>query len=131
MPGDARDARSSFPDHSKKEERSIKRSVQFRRVFRRGRNFRGSAFRAVYVKNSLGIIRLGFSLSAKSGNSVKRNLFRRRIKSLSLERQRRTDQGIDVIILPVGKLGGKTWKMILKDYRKFEEEIDGNDRIPE
>jgi len=126
MPGDARDARSSFPDNP--HERSLKRSVQFRRVFRNGRNFRGNAFRAVYVKNSLGIIRLGFSLSAKSGNSVMRNLFRRRIKSLALERQRQVDQGIDVIILPMGKLRGKTWKMVLEDFREFEKELNGNDR---
>lgn len=124
MPEDAKDARSSY--RNAPVERSLKRSSQFRKIFRRGRNFRGLAFRAVYEKNTLGVMRLGFSLSAKSGGSVERNLFRRRIKGLA--RMRGEGQGVDVIILPVGKLGDKTWKMIVEDFGRLEGELEGSDR---
>jgi len=120
MPGDGRVARTSSPDPAVTG--SLKKSSQFRRVFSGGRRYRGTAFRAVFIRNTLGVIRLGFSLSAKSGNAVERNRLRRRIKSLSRETEYST--GADVVILPQGKLRGKTWTEIREDFRKLLEEIE-------
>lgn len=124
MPGDGRDARTSSPDPAGI--RSLKKSSQFRRVFSGGRRYRGTAFRAVFIRNTLGVIRLGFSLSAKSGNAVERNRFRRRIKSLSREMGDRL--GADVVILPQGKLGGKTWNDIREEFWKLLEDIERGSR---
>jgi len=120
MQGDERDARSSSPDPAV--ERSLKKSSQFRRVFSGGRRYRGTAFRAVFIRNTLGVIRLGFSLSAKSGNAVERNRFRRRIRSLSREMD--VCIGADVVILPQGKLGGKMWTDIREEFDRLLEDID-------
>ena len=120
MPGDGRVARTSSPDPAVK--RSLKKSSQFRRVFSGGRRYRGAAFRAVFIMNTLGVIRLGFSLSAKSGNAVERNRLRRRIKSLSREAEIST--GADIVILPQGKLGGHTWTEIREDFGRLLEEIE-------
>lgn len=98
-------------------EGTLKKSYQFRRVFRKGKAFRGVSFRAVYIKNTLGNIRLGFSLSARSGNAVKRNLMRRRIKGLTGLNQKRV--GADIVILPSGKLQDARWMDIRKDFEKL------------
>lgn len=98
-------------------ERTLKKGYQFRRVFRKGRAFRGVSFRAVYTKNTLGNIRLGFSLSAKSGNAVKRNLMRRRIKGLNRQNGKRV--GVDIVILPAGKLKDARWVDIREDFMKL------------
>lgn len=105
-------------------ERTLKKSYQFRRVFRKGKAFRGVSFRAVYIKNTLGNIRLGFSLSAKSGNAVKRNLIRRRIKGLAAQSGKSV--GADIVILPAGKLRDAVWTDIKDDFEKMVSEIEND-----
>ncbi|MCD4776303.1 MAG: ribonuclease P protein component [Candidatus Aegiribacteria sp.] len=104
--------------------RTLKKAGQFRRVFRTGNAFRGVSFRAVYVKNTLGFIRLGFSLSAKSGNAVRRNLIRRRIKGLANEK--RNMVGADIVILPAGKLKDAKWPEIRDEFGKLISIIGNN-----
>jgi ribonuclease P protein component len=120
MQEDGRDASGSSRDRAVL--RSLTRSSQFRKIFSSGRRFRGTAFRAVYTMNTLGVVRLGFSLSAKSGGSVERNRFRRRVKSLA--RERATGPGADVVILPQGKLGDKTWTMVQEDFLRLVQELE-------
>jgi ribonuclease P protein component len=119
MPGDARGASGSSLNGAVT--RSLKRSSQFRKVFSSGRRFRGRSFRAVYMMNTLGVVRLGFSLSAKSGNSVDRNRFRRRVKSLA--REVGSCPGADVVILPQIKLGDTTWHMVQEDFLRLIREL--------
>ena len=104
-------------DSLRQTEKTLKKGYQFRRVFRKGKTFRGVSFRAVYTKNTLGNIRLGFSLSAKSGNAVKRNLMRRRIKGLTRQNDKRV--GADIVILPSGKLQDAIWMDIRDDFEKL------------
>jgi ribonuclease P protein component len=120
MPGDARGASGS--SLSGAVPRSLKKSSQFRKIFSSGRRFRGRSFRAVYMMNTLGVVRLGFSLSAKSGCSVERNRFRRRVKSLA--RGIVSGTGADVVILPQGKLGETTWHMVQEDFLRLVRELD-------
>ncbi len=105
-------------------ERTLKKGYQFRRVFRKGKAFRGVSFRAVYIKNTLGNIRLGFSLSAKSGNAVKRNLIRRRIKGLAAQRGKSV--GADIVILPAGKLRDARWADIKVDFENMVSAIESD-----
>ncbi|MCK4806748.1 MAG: ribonuclease P protein component, partial [Candidatus Aegiribacteria sp.] len=105
-------------------ERTLKKGHQFRRVLRKGIAFRGVSFRAVYIKNTLGNIRLGFSLSAKSGNAVKRNLMRRRIKQLTGINSKRV--GADIVILPAGKLRDTRWIDIREDFEKMMSIIEND-----
>jgi ribonuclease P protein component len=95
--------------------RTLNKGYQFRRVFRTGKTFRGESFRAVYVTNTLGFIRLGFSLSAKSGNAVLRNRMRRRVRSLAGDER----VGADLVILPEGKLQGIGWDSVKNDFEKL------------
>lgn len=111
-------------DSLRQMEKTLKKGYQFRRVFRKGKAFRGVSFRAVYIKNTLGNIRLGFSLSAKSGNAVKRNLMRRRIKGLAEQNRKRG--GVDIVILPAGKLRDVRWTDIREDFQKMMSMIEND-----
>ena len=111
-------------DSLRRIEKTLKKGYQFRRVFRNGLAFRGVSFRAVYIKNTLGNIRLGFSLSARSGNAVNRNLMRRRIKGLAGQDNRRV--GADIVILPAGKLRDARWVDIKMDFEKMVSVIEND-----
>lgn len=105
--------------------RTLNKGYQFRRVFRTGKAFRGESFRAVCAKNTLGFIRLGFSLSAKSGNAVSRNLMRRRIRSLARDKR----LGADIVILPAGGLQGLKWQSVKRDFEELMRRME--DLFPE
>ncbi len=69
--------------------------------------------RVRYNKNTLGRIRLGFSVSAKTGNAVQRNLFKRRLRQYSVEKQVKV--GFDAVIFPVIPLKKTNWKIMYQD----------------
>jgi len=75
--------------------------------------------KARYLKNTLGQIRLGFSVSAKTGNAVRRNRFRRRLRQYSVEAYR--IRGFDAVIFPVVKLDDMTWKQMKEDMDRLAE----------
>lgn len=64
-------------------------------------------------------MRLGFSVSAKRGNSVKRNLFKRRLRQFSVEVDLDRKQGIDAVIIPLTQLENVKWSDIKADMDKL------------
>mgnify|MGYP001034689061 CR=1 FL=1 len=73
-------------------------SRAFRRTFREGKRYRGERLKAAIAENSLGALRLGFSISAKKGNAVRRNLLRRRVRCLAQEFW--PNAGVDIVVWP-------------------------------
>ena len=113
MPEGARDARSL--SHRPAIE-PMSDGYLFRETYRNGRRYRGSAIEVVYRANTLGRIRLGFSVSRKSGKAVLRNLFRRRIKTLV--REEGPTSGTDMVFSPAGKLETTEWVEIREEFRE-------------
>lgn len=58
----------------------IKKNYEFLRLYKKGKFFVGKLIILYVIKNNLGVNRLGITASKKVGKSVKRNLFRRRIR---------------------------------------------------
>ncbi len=90
----------------------------FERVFRSGSRFRGSVLKIVSLGNTLGITRLGFSVSGKTGCSVERNLFRRRVRE-SLRQRHVLPEGLDIVVYPAVKLSETTRISIEEDLAAF------------
>ena len=111
MPEGARDERGSSPS---KTPESLNSSALYREIYRTGERYRGSAIKAVYRSNTLGGIRLGFSVSRKTGIAVKRNLFKRRIRALT--RENGIGLNADMILSPVGRLEKATWNSLRDDF---------------
>lgn len=78
--------------------------------------------RARFYKNTLGRIRLGFSVSAKTGNAVNRNLFKRRLRQYSAEKV--VAKGFDAVIFPTIPLKKTSWKAILADMENLVRYAD-------
>lgn len=66
-------------------------------------------------------MRLGFSVSAKKGNSVKRNLFKRRLRQYSVEVNLEMDKGIDAVIIPLVQLENIRWSHLKADMDNLVE----------
>jgi ribonuclease P protein component len=120
MPEGERDGRGSYRSAAPE---SLRRGSIFREIYRTGRRFRGSAIKVVYRRNALGVIRLGFSVSRKTGTAVDRNRFRRRIRSLA--RNRGTGLGADLIVSPAGETAEVPWDGMEKDFEKLLELLEG------
>ena len=78
--------------------------------------------RARYRKNTLGRIRLGFSVSAKRGNAVERNLFKRRLRQFSVEKVVRS--GFDAVIFPTVQLQKASWSIMLADMERLVRQAE-------
>lgn len=99
----------------------VRESWHFRKILRNGRQIRGSVLRIRYTMNSLGRIRLGFSVSAKTGKSVERNLFKRRLRQYSVEKE--VERGFDAVVFPEKKLVDISWIDLKEDMDMFVERV--------
>ncbi len=105
----------------------VRKSWQFRKLLRQGKYFRGNVLKARYLKNSLGQIRLGFSVSAKTGNAVRRNLFKRRLRQYSVEKD--TLVGYDAVVFPVRRLESIGWEEMLEDMNRLTEMVNSMEAV--
>jgi ribonuclease P protein component len=99
--------------------RRISRRWQFNSLFRNGSSYWGSVIKAKFKRNALGCIRLGFSVSAKKGNAVQRNLFRRRLRQYSAEAV--VEQGYDAVIFPLLPLKDTRWADMKQDMEALSK----------
>lgn len=114
MPGGGRAGSAWHPER-------LRRSSDFRRALRKGRRFRGDALRAAVVWNSLGVIRLGFSVSAKMGGAVRRNRLRRRVRGMA--RDYWPPASVDIVVWPAVRLEEITLRKLKSEMGKIGETI--------
>lgn len=59
---------------------SLKRNKTFRYVYRKGRSIPSKLLVMIYNKSRTGMVKVGFSVSKRIGNSVTRNRVKRRLR---------------------------------------------------
>ena len=78
----------------------LKKDIEFRRVYRRGKSFANKYLVLYIFKNSRDTSRIGISVSKKVGNAVTRNSIRRRIKeAYRLNGDSKVKGGFDIIFI--------------------------------
>lgn len=78
---------------------SIKKTVEFRRVYKRGVVHSYGVLVMYVYANSLSINRIGISASRKNGNSVERHRFYRRIREIFRKYDSGVKKGNDIVII--------------------------------
>jgi len=99
----------------------LRRSADFRRAFRKGRRYRGDTLKAAIAWNSLGVMRLGFSVSAKMGNAVRRNRLRRRVRGMVGDYWPRAS--VDIVVWPAVGLEQMSLGMLKSEMGRIGAEI--------
>ena len=114
MPGGGRAESDWHPER-------LRRSSDFRRVFRKGQRYRGDTLKAAIAWNSLGVMRLGFSVSARMGNAVRRNRLRRRVRGMAGDYWPRAS--VDIVVWPAMRLEQMSLGMLKSEMGRIGQEI--------
>lgn len=78
---------------------SLKRKKEFRYVYKSGKSVACKSLVLIYKRNNKGLLRIGLSVSKKIGNSVTRNLFKRRLRAALDKYIPQTDPNYNLIII--------------------------------
>ena len=76
----------------------LRKDADFKNVYKKGKSAANKTFVIYFAKNGLSCTRIGFSISKKVGNAVKRNRIRRLIKE-NLKDMDNLKQGYDIIFI--------------------------------
>ncbi|NMA96086.1 MAG: ribonuclease P protein component, partial [Clostridiales bacterium] len=77
----------------------LKRNTDFRRVYRQGKTLSDKNLVLIYRKTGMIDSRIGFSVSKKFGNAVKRNKVKRQLRSICSKLLFEIRQGYDMIFV--------------------------------
>ena len=78
---------------------SVKENVNFKSAYHQGKSAVDKELLIYWRQNTLGVTRLGLTVSKKLGNSPKRNRIRRIIRAAMRARQGILPQGYDIIVV--------------------------------
>ena len=89
---------------------TLKKNHEFRRMYQKGASAVGGSMVVYCRRNRLDHNRVGFTVSVKIGNAVKRNRARRRLREVYRLNADRLRQGWDFVIVARGRTGGVAWQ---------------------
>ena len=78
----------------------LKKNKDFTFVYKRGKSCWNKNFTLFYKKNKLENSRVGFSISKKYGNAVKRNYIKRRLREIVRHNKELLPSETDIILIP-------------------------------
>lgn len=78
---------------------SLRSNRDYQRVYKRGRAYYNRNFSLIVYRSNNGS-RIGFSVTKKYGNAVKRNRIKRRLREIVRNNFSKFDKGLDMVIIP-------------------------------
>ena len=98
---------------------SVKKNAEYRRIYDSGRS-KACGVLVMYVSdNGLEHNRIGISVSKKTGNSVVRHTFCRRMREIFRLNNFQTVQGKDIVIVARSRAGSVSYDKLRSDYIKL------------
>jgi ribonuclease P protein component len=98
---------------------SIKKNIDFKKVYKRGRSNVGRYLVVYLMKNRTSENRLGITVSKKVGNAVIRNRVRRLIKETFRKYEDTLSPGYDIVIVARVASNSANYKQIDKNLIKL------------
>lgn len=99
---------------------SIKKTIDFSKVYRKGKSYADRHLVMYVYPNNLGYSRLGLSISKKVGKSVVRNKVRRRIKEVFRHHYKSNGQ-YDIVIIARVRASEASYLDIKKSFRYLQK----------
>jgi ribonuclease P protein component len=98
-------------------------SLEFDRVYRRGRAYRGELFSIHAFPNRAGTPRLGISVSKRVGNAVTRNAVRRRLREIFYSSLPEIPEDLDLVISARPAAAKADFAGLKREFERFLDRI--------
>ena len=98
---------------------TLKKNHEFRRLYQKGASAVAGGMVLYCRKNRLGHNRVGFTVSVKLGNAVKRNRARRRLREVYRLNSPRLRSGWDIILVARGRTLTAPWKELNETFLRL------------
>lgn len=103
---------------------TLKKNHEFRRLYQKGASAVAGGMVLYCRKNRLGHNRVGFTVSVKLGNAVKRNRARRRLREVYRLAGPRLRQGWDLILVARGRTLTAPWKELNDSFLRLARKLN-------
>ena len=104
-------------------EARLRRRSEFLHVQEKGQKISAECLLALALPNASGQTRMGLTVSNKVGNSVVRNLIRRRLRELYRTRQRSLPKGIDLVVIARTSAADADFASLRRAFEKVAAEL--------
>ena len=102
---------------------TLKKNHEFRRLYQKGASAVAGGMVLYCRKNRLGHNRVGFTVSVKLGNAVKRNRARRRLREVYRLSSPRLSQGWDLILVARGRTLTASWRELNDSFLRLSRKL--------
>lgn len=94
----------------------IRKNKEFFHLYKKGKRYRGKYFNLIYLSSASGSSRVAVVVSKKVGNAVKRNKFKRWIRTLFRRNKNLLKDPFDIIIIVKREILEASWLKLQEDY---------------
>lgn len=94
----------------------IRKNKEFVHIYKKGKRYRGKYFNLVYLSSASSSSRMAVVVSKKVGNAVKRNKFKRWIRTLFRRNKNLLENPLDIIIIVKKEILEASWLRLQEDY---------------
>ena len=94
----------------------IRNKKEFSHLYKKGSRYRGKYFNLVYISSDLSSSRMAVVISKRVGNAVKRNKFKRQMRTLFRRNKDLFESSFDILIIAKKEILEASWIMLKEDY---------------